>query len=84
VQRSITGPDKDWLTLDEAAAYMGLSGSTLKRLIDSGKFPKGARVTGKILLWGWMDVVAFMHLASRSPGDDETADEETEPPKRTK
>lgn len=87
MQRSINGPDKDWLSLDEAAAYMGIGASTLKSLVRSGKFPQGAGVTGNRRMWGWMDVVAYMHMASRSPApmpDDETEDDESPPRKAAK
>lgn len=78
MQRNISGPDRDWLTLDEAAAWMGLDSSTLKRLIRKGQFPPGVKVSPKCVKWGWLDVVAYMHLVSRMPekADDDEKDEE--------
>jgi predicted DNA-binding transcriptional regulator AlpA len=83
LQRNITGPDKDWLTLGEAATYMGLSEGTLKLMVTAGKFPKGAKISSRIQMWNWMDVVAFMHLASRTP-DDEEMEEEVETSRKAK
>jgi excisionase family DNA binding protein len=65
VQRSVNGPASDWLTVEEAAAYMRMHPSTLKRLIKDGRFPQGSQAAGRQRLWGWMDCVAYMHLASR-------------------
>jgi len=84
VQRSINGPDKDWLTADEAAAWMGIAGSTLEDLVVKRRFPPGVRVTGRRRMWSWMDCVAYMHLRSRIPetSDEETVDDEEPPVKR--
>lgn len=67
--RQVNGPDKDWLTLDETAAALGVSSSTLERLIKGGRFPKGAAVSDANKAWNWQDVTSYLHLAGRFGAD---------------
>ncbi len=65
MQRTISGPDKDHLSIDEVAAYTGLGSDLLRELIAAGKFPPGVKFTAKTIVWNWLDVVAYMHLSSK-------------------
>jgi len=65
LERRISGPDRDWLTLDQCAEWIGVSPDTLEREIDSGRFPPGVEVSKKNKRWGWLDCVAYMHLLGR-------------------
>lgn len=65
MQRSINGPERDWLSLDEIAAYTGIGSPTLQQMINSGNFPQGTKHSARIVKWSWLDVVAYMHLASK-------------------
>lgn len=65
MERRINGPDKDWNTLAEVAAYLGISQPTLRTMIKKGEFPQGIFHGDRSVRWGWMDVVAYAHLKSR-------------------
>jgi predicted DNA-binding transcriptional regulator AlpA len=69
MQRTIHGPEKEWLDLTDVLLWIGVSEGTLRRWIRDKQFPPGVNVGGKSLKWGWLDVVAFMHLRSRIPGE---------------
>jgi len=58
-----------------AAAYLGMSASSLHALVAAGDLPPPVRITGKIVVWlrddldGWLDRRAGRGPAS-APGDD--------------
>jgi excisionase family DNA binding protein len=59
VERKIDAPDKDWLTKDEAAAYLGITSEVFQALVDKG-FIRGARKwTHRTKLWPWRALVIF-------------------------
>lgn len=64
----MSGPDRDVLTKAEVAAYLALSEDTIDRLVERGLFPTAIYLTPKNKVWGWMDVVAYLHLLGRGVG----------------
>lgn len=67
-RRIIDGPEQDYLTLSEAAAWLHLSESSLRRLIAAGRFPEGIRMGGVgDPVWPWIVVVSFAHLSPLLP-----------------
>jgi predicted DNA-binding transcriptional regulator AlpA len=69
MQRSVNGPDHEWLTMPEVCQWLGgIGDSTLKKLIRDGKFPPGVRISHNTVRWNWMDVVAYSHMAQRLAG----------------
>lgn len=87
-QRTIDGPADDLLSIAEAAKYMRHSVKTLRRLIAEGKFPRPKTYPRGGQWVGWMDVVAYLHMADRMQAgqmatDDGHEDEsETAPEKK--
>ena len=67
-ERRISGPDRDWLTLEQCAEYLGVPPSILEAEQKRGRFPPGVEVSPKNLRYGWLDCVAFAHLRMRLPG----------------
>ncbi len=66
-QRLIDGPDKDLLELLEVAEYLRLSGPTIKRLIAQGEFPRPIRVSDRVRVWDWKDVVYWKLRSEMRP-----------------
>lgn len=67
MQRTIDGPDKDLLTFLEVADYLRLKSKTLRRLVDSGEFPRPLEVAPRTPLWEWQDVVYYRLRMSLRP-----------------
>jgi excisionase family DNA binding protein len=64
--KETTGPDKDYLLLNEVAEYLRVSPSHVRKLIAAGRFPEGVQPGGRgPRIWPWLDVVAFLHLETR-------------------
>jgi predicted DNA-binding transcriptional regulator AlpA len=79
VLRHVEGPDHEWLSLREVAACLRVSESTLRRLVQAGKFPPGVRHGGVgERVWSWLTVVSFGHLSNLLPSEWST------PPQRQK
>jgi predicted DNA-binding transcriptional regulator AlpA len=56
-QRTIDGPEPDWLDMADLTRLLRLSESSIKRLIDAGEFPLPLEVTAGTRMWGWRDVL---------------------------
>jgi predicted DNA-binding transcriptional regulator AlpA len=68
VLRHVEGPDREWLSLGEAASWLGRSEPALRRLVRAGRFPPGVRHGGQgVPLWHWLTVVAWSALAGQTP-----------------
>lgn len=69
MERTIWGPEKDYLTRQEVLDYLRISDTTLTRVMKKGLFPKPVAMgeeTGRC--WLWLDVIAYAHLRSRDSG----------------
>lgn len=53
------------MTETETALAVGVSVSTLRRLIEHGDFPEGIQVSSKTKVWVKQDVDAYLHLKGR-------------------
>ena len=78
VERSISGPAKDYLTEAEASAWLGLDPEDFREFVRLGLIPKGlawGKQPKTNHRWPWMDVVAVGHLIARGflrlPGSDD-------------
>lgn len=66
-QWTLNGPDKEWFTIEELVAYLGVSKKTLRKLIAEGKFPRGIRSSPRAVeRWSGLDVGAYLYLQSRA------------------
>jgi hypothetical protein len=67
VERSINGPDRDYLTEQEAADWLRLDAEDFHEFVRMGLLPKGIAYgkTSKKHRWHWMDVIAAGHLLAR-------------------
>lgn len=68
MQRSIEGPDKDFLTLREVTDYLRVNKRTLQRLIASGEFPRPIRTSPRTPVWAADDLIYYrlrVSLAAR-------------------
>src|SRR5262245_14497921 len=64
-ERTVSGPEKDWLTREECAIALGITSKALDKMHRTGKFPPPIEVINGRPMWHWFDVVAYMHLLSR-------------------
>ena len=78
MERSINGPDDDFLTEAEAAAWLRLDPEDFREFVRQGVLPKGIPWGKKPAVnhrWPWLDVVAVGHLLGRGfiklPGAEE-------------
>lgn len=63
---TLDGPDHEYVTLSDAAKYLGVSQRTVRRLVTSGHLPPPVRVgRGTGGRFKWLDLVAYLHLVSR-------------------
>ena len=53
MERKIDAPDKDWLTKDEAAAYLRIKADTFQTLVDKGLIRGARKWTHRVKLWPW-------------------------------
>ncbi len=65
MHRTIHGPDREFLTAAECAAWLGISPTTFKSLLRSGEFPPGVVFGKRTIRWMWLDPVAYAHTRSR-------------------
>lgn len=49
----------------DVIAFLGISESTLDRLIEAGHFPPAASVSPQVVGWFEKDIVAFLYLRGR-------------------
>lgn len=61
-QRTVDGPEQDFLELSEVATYLRLSTSTLKRLIRDGTFPRPVEMSAGVKVWPWKDCLLWALL----------------------
>jgi len=54
-QRLVDGPDQDLLEAAEVAAYLRVSAKTLKRLVETGEFPRPIEISEGVRVWDWKD-----------------------------
>ena len=59
MERKIDAPDKDWLTKDEAAAYLHIKADTFQTLVDKGLIRGARKWTHRVKLWPWRVLVIF-------------------------
>ncbi len=59
MERKIEAPDKDWLTRDQAAAWLGMSSRTFQDLVDKGLIRGARKFTHKTKMWPWRALVIF-------------------------
>ncbi len=59
MERRIDGPDKDWLSEDEAAKFLGVSSSVFRTLADKGMVRGARKWTHKKKMWPWKALVIF-------------------------
>lgn len=57
--RTIDGPEKDNLTLEEVAVYLTVESRTIRRLIAEGKFPRGIPISKGKVVWSALDVAVY-------------------------
>lgn len=69
MDRRLSGPKRDWLTAEQAGEYMGVHEDTFLKLVADGKMPPGVQVSQGRKVWPWLDLVCYMHLASRMQGN---------------
>lgn len=62
MQRAIEGPEKDFFTAAEAAAWLNIHTRQLRRLVREGRIPPPIDMAGS-KRWTWMDLVAYTHIA---------------------
>jgi predicted DNA-binding transcriptional regulator AlpA len=63
--RTVDGPDKDWLDMSEIAHLTRMSESTIRRLVETGDFPRPKEITGKLRLWHWTDYLYWTMRVER-------------------
>jgi excisionase family DNA binding protein len=59
MERKIDAPTKDWLTKDEAAAYLGIKTDSFQTLVDKGLIRGARKWTHRIKMWPWKALVIF-------------------------
>ena len=65
MRRLIDGPERDLVSAQEAARWLGCGLTLFRELVASGEFPAPIRLgRHKATRWHWLDVVAFAHLRS--------------------
>jgi excisionase family DNA binding protein len=64
MNHSIDGPDKYWLTKEEAAAYLGIKETLFDKMVKDGEMPKPHK-RGSLPRWYWFDLVAYAHVFGR-------------------
>ena len=71
MQRVIHGPDREHLTAEECAEWLGIGLTMFKQMVKSGEFPPPLRIgKSKAQRWPWMDPVAYSWLRSRMAAGD--------------
>ncbi len=77
MERSISGPDQDFLTEAEAAAWLRIDPEDFREYVRMGLLPKGIPYGKRPIThrWHWMDLVAVGHFVRsgfiKLPGSDE-------------
>lgn len=61
-QRLVDGPDRDYLTRGEVAAYLRMSSKTLGRLMARGRFPRPFKMGQGTMVWSWREIWAYAIL----------------------
>lgn len=81
VERMVNGPEQDYLTESEAAAWLRLDPEDFRDFVRLGFIPKGmpwGKQPKTNHRWPWLDVVAVGHLIARGflrlPGAEEGDD----------
>lgn len=65
-QWTLPGPDKLTLTRLDVCQILHVSESTLDRMIESGTFPRGVKMSASSSpIWTGADLAAYLHLAER-------------------
>jgi hypothetical protein len=64
MQRTINGPEKEWLSARECCKYLSVGPKGFAHLQKHG-FPPPVEIAPNVQRWNWMDVVAYMHLKQR-------------------
>ena len=59
MRREIDGPDKEWLTEEEAASYLRLQAIHFRIYCDHGSIPGEQVVSRERSLWPWRALVCF-------------------------
>ncbi len=71
MQRAVWGPDREHLTAEQVAEWLGIGLTLFKQLVRAGDFPPPLRMGArKAQRWPWMDVVAYGWLRARTAGSD--------------
>jgi hypothetical protein len=68
--RAIEAPDQDWLTEEEAVAYLRVNSSVFHRLVDAGFVPGVRKLSRELVHYPWRGVVAvalMLELGARPP-----------------
>jgi excisionase family DNA binding protein len=65
--RTIDGPERNYLTIEQVAEQVGMSKSTVRRLIAAGRFPRAAKLTGGTSKWTWRQVVFWQLYIEMRP-----------------
>jgi hypothetical protein len=64
-ERTVNAPEKDWLTREEAAAWLNVDVSVFLDLVKEGLVPPPIELPRRQKRWHWMDAVAVAHLITR-------------------
>ena len=59
--------DAEWLTLEQVAARLSVSGRTIRRLVDGDGFPRPRYLTARAPRWRRADVDAWMSSRPSEP-----------------
>ncbi len=72
MQRTIYGPDKEWLSDVEAAAFLNIRVELFNHLVKQGAIPRGTPFGHKIRRWPWEKIYATGVLLEHMAGLPET------------
>lgn len=57
MERKIDAPERDWLTREQAASYLGLTVKIFDGLVDKGLIRGARKWTHKTKMWPWKAIV---------------------------
>jgi hypothetical protein len=64
-ERTVNAPEQDWLTREQAAAWLGVDVGVFLDLVKEGTVPQPIELPRRQKRWHWMDLVAGAHLLTR-------------------
>lgn len=74
--RIVDGPRKEWLTTDEAAAWLGVKEKVFLALVELYPWIRPSKLGKRTIRWYWLDLVCLSRILQHSPPPAEEISEE--------